>query len=162
MRVKLAWLFYLAFKSFWVFRNNCGLYCAIFFVQHVFVPDRRSMPAGLSLQPVTPQSLQGKTVSWIFIWYIRGFLKNNPLSMKRQHWNFILFKACFKCSLYLNYQGKKYSVVPRNSENIVQLLSQGFLWEIEIYYFLIIVDTLLKFLGEGRLHHRTLVSPLII
>ncbi|XP_053913581.1 pleckstrin homology domain-containing family A member 5 isoform X18 [Cuculus canorus] len=31
--------------------------------KHVFVPDRRSMPAGLSLQPVTPQSLQGKTLS---------------------------------------------------------------------------------------------------
>ncbi|XP_035203614.1 pleckstrin homology domain-containing family A member 5 isoform X18 [Oxyura jamaicensis] len=31
--------------------------------KHVFVPDRRSMPAGLSLQPVTPQSLQGKTAS---------------------------------------------------------------------------------------------------
>ncbi|XP_051470407.1 pleckstrin homology domain-containing family A member 5 isoform X10 [Apus apus] len=29
--------------------------------KHVFVPDRRSMPAGLTLQPVTPQSLQGKT-----------------------------------------------------------------------------------------------------
>ncbi|XP_033017774.1 pleckstrin homology domain-containing family A member 5 isoform X8 [Lacerta agilis] len=29
--------------------------------QHVFVPDRRSMPAGLSAQPITPQSLQGKT-----------------------------------------------------------------------------------------------------
>ncbi|XP_069718182.1 pleckstrin homology domain-containing family A member 5 isoform X15 [Phaenicophaeus curvirostris] len=31
--------------------------------KHVFVPDRRSMPAGLSLQPVTSQSLQGKTLS---------------------------------------------------------------------------------------------------
>ncbi|XP_074441859.1 pleckstrin homology domain-containing family A member 5 isoform X16 [Larus michahellis] len=31
--------------------------------KHVFVPDRRSMPAGLSLQPVTPQSLQGKTLT---------------------------------------------------------------------------------------------------
>ncbi|XP_009869511.1 PREDICTED: pleckstrin homology domain-containing family A member 5, partial [Apaloderma vittatum] len=30
--------------------------------KHVFVPDRRSVPAGLSLQPVTPQSLQGKTM----------------------------------------------------------------------------------------------------
>ncbi|XP_072509680.1 pleckstrin homology domain-containing family A member 5 isoform X4 [Notamacropus eugenii] len=29
--------------------------------KHVFVPDRRSMPAGLTLQPVNPQSLQGKT-----------------------------------------------------------------------------------------------------
>ncbi|XP_019345003.1 pleckstrin homology domain-containing family A member 5 isoform X3 [Alligator mississippiensis] len=29
----------------------------------VFVPDRRSMPAGLSLQPITPQSLQGKTLT---------------------------------------------------------------------------------------------------
>ncbi|KFO90795.1 Pleckstrin homology domain-containing family A member 5, partial [Buceros rhinoceros silvestris] len=31
--------------------------------KHVFVPDRRSMPAGLSLQPVSPQSLQGKTLT---------------------------------------------------------------------------------------------------
>ncbi|XP_065703244.1 pleckstrin homology domain-containing family A member 5 isoform X13 [Patagioenas fasciata] len=31
--------------------------------KHVLVPDRRSMPAGLSLQPVTPQSLQGKTLT---------------------------------------------------------------------------------------------------
>ncbi|XP_041901958.1 pleckstrin homology domain-containing family A member 5-like isoform X15 [Corvus kubaryi] len=31
--------------------------------KHVFVPDRRSMPAGLGLQPVTPQSLQGKTLT---------------------------------------------------------------------------------------------------
>ncbi|XP_053108316.1 pleckstrin homology domain-containing family A member 5 isoform X10 [Hemicordylus capensis] len=29
--------------------------------KHVFVPDRRSMPAGLSVQPISPQSLQGKT-----------------------------------------------------------------------------------------------------
>uniref|UniRef100_A0A8C8SQW9 Pleckstrin homology domain containing A5 n=1 Tax=Pelusios castaneus TaxID=367368 RepID=A0A8C8SQW9_9SAUR len=31
--------------------------------KHVFMPDRRSMPAGLGLQPVTPQSLQGKTLT---------------------------------------------------------------------------------------------------
>ncbi|XP_054844021.1 pleckstrin homology domain-containing family A member 5 isoform X4 [Eublepharis macularius] len=31
--------------------------------QHVFVADRRSMPAGLSIQPISPQSLQGKTLS---------------------------------------------------------------------------------------------------
>ncbi|XP_064011643.1 pleckstrin homology domain-containing family A member 5 isoform X7 [Pogoniulus pusillus] len=31
--------------------------------RHVLVPDRRSMPAGLTLQPVTPQSLQGKTLT---------------------------------------------------------------------------------------------------
>uniref|UniRef100_A0A803SZ93 Pleckstrin homology domain containing A5 n=1 Tax=Anolis carolinensis TaxID=28377 RepID=A0A803SZ93_ANOCA len=31
--------------------------------QHVFVPDRRSMPASLSVQPISPQSLQGKTLS---------------------------------------------------------------------------------------------------
>ncbi|XP_035875185.1 pleckstrin homology domain-containing family A member 5 isoform X18 [Phyllostomus discolor] len=29
--------------------------------KHVYVPDRRSMPAGLTLQPISPQSLQGKT-----------------------------------------------------------------------------------------------------
>ncbi|XP_059538302.1 pleckstrin homology domain-containing family A member 5 isoform X7 [Myotis daubentonii] len=29
--------------------------------KHVYVPDRRSMPAGLTLQSVSPQSLQGKT-----------------------------------------------------------------------------------------------------
>ncbi|XP_044848700.1 pleckstrin homology domain-containing family A member 5 isoform X3 [Mauremys mutica] len=31
--------------------------------KHVFIPERRSMPAGLTLQPVTPQSLQGKTLT---------------------------------------------------------------------------------------------------
>ncbi|XP_063165160.1 pleckstrin homology domain-containing family A member 5 isoform X15 [Candoia aspera] len=31
--------------------------------QHVFVPDRRSIPAGLSVQPISPQSLQGKTLT---------------------------------------------------------------------------------------------------
>ncbi|NXF92750.1 PKHA5 protein, partial [Eubucco bourcierii] len=31
--------------------------------RHVLVPDRRSMPAGLTLQPLTPQSLQGKTLT---------------------------------------------------------------------------------------------------
>ncbi|XP_060101843.1 pleckstrin homology domain-containing family A member 5 isoform X19 [Heteronotia binoei] len=31
--------------------------------KHVFVADRRSMPAGLSVQPISPQSLQGKTLS---------------------------------------------------------------------------------------------------
>nr|XP_020659882.1 pleckstrin homology domain-containing family A member 5 isoform X10 [Pogona vitticeps] len=31
--------------------------------KHVFVPDRRSMPAALSVQPITPQSLQGKTLT---------------------------------------------------------------------------------------------------
>ncbi|XP_032076452.1 pleckstrin homology domain-containing family A member 5 isoform X6 [Thamnophis elegans] len=31
--------------------------------QHGFVPDRRSIPAGLSVQPITPQSLQGKTLT---------------------------------------------------------------------------------------------------
>ncbi|XP_059743029.1 pleckstrin homology domain-containing family A member 5 isoform X12 [Bos taurus] len=29
--------------------------------KHMYVPDRRSMPAGLTLQSVSPQSLQGKT-----------------------------------------------------------------------------------------------------
>ncbi|XP_070610417.1 pleckstrin homology domain-containing family A member 5 isoform X5 [Erythrolamprus reginae] len=31
--------------------------------QHGFAPDRRSIPAGLSIQPITPQSLQGKTLT---------------------------------------------------------------------------------------------------
>ncbi|NXN97390.1 PKHA5 protein, partial [Rhinopomastus cyanomelas] len=31
--------------------------------KHVFVPERRSMPAGLTLQPVSSQSLQGKTLT---------------------------------------------------------------------------------------------------
>ncbi|OXB54872.1 hypothetical protein ASZ78_001750, partial [Callipepla squamata] len=46
--------------------GNYGSHCNFVFVQHVYMPDRRSMPAVLSLQPVTPQSLQGKTVSRIF------------------------------------------------------------------------------------------------
>ncbi|XP_052497024.1 pleckstrin homology domain-containing family A member 5 isoform X3 [Budorcas taxicolor] len=31
--------------------------------KHMYMPDRRSMPAGLTLQSVNPQSLQGKTLS---------------------------------------------------------------------------------------------------
>uniref|UniRef100_A0A8C6RJX0 Pleckstrin homology domain containing, family A member 5 n=1 Tax=Nannospalax galili TaxID=1026970 RepID=A0A8C6RJX0_NANGA len=31
--------------------------------KHVYMPDRRSMPAGLTLQSVSPQNLQGKTLS---------------------------------------------------------------------------------------------------
>ncbi|XP_026534006.1 pleckstrin homology domain-containing family A member 5 isoform X1 [Notechis scutatus] len=31
--------------------------------KHGFVPDRRSIPAGLSVQPISPQSLQGKTLT---------------------------------------------------------------------------------------------------
>ncbi|XP_053414095.1 pleckstrin homology domain-containing family A member 5 isoform X18 [Nycticebus coucang] len=31
--------------------------------KHVYMPERRSMPAGLTLQSVSPQSLQGKTLS---------------------------------------------------------------------------------------------------
>ncbi|XP_045410198.1 pleckstrin homology domain-containing family A member 5 isoform X4 [Lemur catta] len=31
--------------------------------KHVYMPDRRSMPAGLTLQSISPQSLQGKTLS---------------------------------------------------------------------------------------------------
>ncbi|KAM9684668.1 pleckstrin homology domain-containing family A member 5 isoform 1-T1 [Dama dama] len=31
--------------------------------KHMYLPDRRSMPAGLTLQSVSPQSLQGKTLS---------------------------------------------------------------------------------------------------
>uniref|UniRef100_A0A8C5RFJ9 Pleckstrin homology domain containing A5 n=1 Tax=Laticauda laticaudata TaxID=8630 RepID=A0A8C5RFJ9_LATLA len=31
--------------------------------KHGFVPDRRSIPAGLNVQPITPQSLQGKTLT---------------------------------------------------------------------------------------------------
>ncbi|EDM01555.1 pleckstrin homology domain containing, family A member 5, isoform CRA_a [Rattus norvegicus] len=31
--------------------------------KHVYVPDRRSMPAGLALQAVSPQSLHGRTLS---------------------------------------------------------------------------------------------------
>ncbi|XP_029810875.1 pleckstrin homology domain-containing family A member 5 isoform X3 [Suricata suricatta] len=31
--------------------------------KHVYVPDRRSMPAALTLQSISPQSLQGKTLS---------------------------------------------------------------------------------------------------
>nr|XP_033807811.1 pleckstrin homology domain-containing family A member 5 isoform X4 [Geotrypetes seraphini] len=31
--------------------------------KHAFLPDRRSMPAGVTLQPISPQSLQGKTMT---------------------------------------------------------------------------------------------------
>ncbi|NWX30936.1 PKHA5 protein, partial [Notiomystis cincta] len=53
--------------------------------QHVFVPDRRSMPAGLSLQPVTPQSLQGKTPEELTLLLIKLRRQQAELSSIREH-----------------------------------------------------------------------------
>ncbi|KAM9029648.1 pleckstrin homology domain-containing family A member 5 isoform 10-T10 [Ara ararauna] len=53
--------------------------------KHVFVPDRRSMPAGLSLQPVTPQSLQGKTPEELTLLLIKLRRQQAELSSIREH-----------------------------------------------------------------------------
>ncbi|XP_066489284.1 pleckstrin homology domain-containing family A member 5 isoform X3 [Tiliqua scincoides] len=53
--------------------------------QHVFVPDRRSMPAGLSVQPVTPQSLQGKTPEELTLLLIKLRRQQAELSSIREH-----------------------------------------------------------------------------
>ncbi|RLW01755.1 hypothetical protein DV515_00007668, partial [Chloebia gouldiae] len=54
-------------------------------LRHVFVPDRRSMPAGLSLQPVTPQSLQGKTPEELTLLLIKLRRQQAELSSIREH-----------------------------------------------------------------------------
>ncbi|OPJ70670.1 pleckstrin-like proteiny domain-containing family A member 5 isoform C [Patagioenas fasciata monilis] len=53
--------------------------------KHVLVPDRRSMPAGLSLQPVTPQSLQGKTPEELTLLLIKLRRQQAELSSIREH-----------------------------------------------------------------------------
>ncbi|XP_061844837.1 pleckstrin homology domain-containing family A member 5 isoform X5 [Colius striatus] len=53
--------------------------------KHVFVPDRRSMPAGLSLQPLTSQSLQGKTPEELTLLLIKLRRQQAELSSIREH-----------------------------------------------------------------------------
>ncbi|XP_025891344.1 pleckstrin homology domain-containing family A member 5-like [Nothoprocta perdicaria] len=53
--------------------------------KHVFVPDRRSMPAALSLQPITPQSLQGKTPEELTLLLIKLRRQQAELSSIREH-----------------------------------------------------------------------------
>uniref|UniRef100_A0A8C3UNM8 Pleckstrin homology domain containing A5 n=1 Tax=Catharus ustulatus TaxID=91951 RepID=A0A8C3UNM8_CATUS len=55
--------------------------------KHVFVPDRRSMPAGLTLQPVTPQSLQGKTMkeNEPLITMVHTMIENSALRPQLYH-----------------------------------------------------------------------------
>ncbi|XP_033017767.1 pleckstrin homology domain-containing family A member 5 isoform X2 [Lacerta agilis] len=53
--------------------------------KHVFVPDRRSMPAGLSAQPITPQSLQGKTPEELTLLLIKLRRQQAELSSIREH-----------------------------------------------------------------------------
>ncbi|XP_063165147.1 pleckstrin homology domain-containing family A member 5 isoform X3 [Candoia aspera] len=53
--------------------------------QHVFVPDRRSIPAGLSVQPISPQSLQGKTPEELTLLLIKLRRQQAELSSIREH-----------------------------------------------------------------------------
>ncbi|XP_043418152.1 pleckstrin homology domain-containing family A member 5 isoform X1 [Prionailurus bengalensis] len=53
--------------------------------KHVYVPDRRSMPAGLTLQSVSPQSLQGKTPEELTLLLIKLRRQQAELSSVREH-----------------------------------------------------------------------------
>ncbi|XP_036889798.1 pleckstrin homology domain-containing family A member 5 isoform X2 [Sturnira hondurensis] len=53
--------------------------------KHVYVPDRRSMPAGLPLQPISPQSLQGKTPEELTLLLIKLRRQQAELSSVREH-----------------------------------------------------------------------------
>uniref|UniRef100_A0A8C5RGP5 Pleckstrin homology domain containing A5 n=1 Tax=Laticauda laticaudata TaxID=8630 RepID=A0A8C5RGP5_LATLA len=53
--------------------------------QHGFVPDRRSIPAGLNVQPITPQSLQGKTPEELTLLLIKLRRQQAELSSIREH-----------------------------------------------------------------------------
>ncbi|XP_041591370.1 pleckstrin homology domain-containing family A member 5 isoform X18 [Vulpes vulpes] len=53
--------------------------------KHVYVPDRRSMPAGLTLQSISPQSLQGKTPEELTLLLIKLRRQQAELSSVREH-----------------------------------------------------------------------------
>nr|XP_034367406.1 pleckstrin homology domain-containing family A member 5 isoform X4 [Arvicanthis niloticus] len=53
--------------------------------KHVYVPDRRSMPAGLTLQAVSPQSLQGRTPEELTLLLIKLRRQQAELSSIREH-----------------------------------------------------------------------------
>ncbi|ELW60572.1 Pleckstrin homology domain-containing family A member 5 [Tupaia chinensis] len=53
--------------------------------KHVYVPDRRSMPAGLTLQSVSPQSLQSKTPEELTLLLIKLRRQQAELSSIREH-----------------------------------------------------------------------------
>ncbi|XP_064140578.1 pleckstrin homology domain-containing family A member 5 isoform X5 [Loxodonta africana] len=53
--------------------------------KHVYVPDRRSMPASLTLQPVGSQSLQGKTPEELTLLLIKLRRQQAELSSIREH-----------------------------------------------------------------------------
>ncbi|KAM5262763.1 pleckstrin homology domain-containing family A member 5 [Ctenodactylus gundi] len=53
--------------------------------KHMYVPDRRSMPAGLALQSVGPQSLQGKTPEELTLLLIKLRRQQAELSSIREH-----------------------------------------------------------------------------
>ncbi|XP_010614500.1 pleckstrin homology domain-containing family A member 5 [Fukomys damarensis] len=53
--------------------------------KHVRVPDRRSVPAGLTLQSVSPQSLQGKTPEELTLLLIKLRRQQAELSSIREH-----------------------------------------------------------------------------
>ncbi|XP_073932058.1 pleckstrin homology domain-containing family A member 5 isoform X21 [Castor canadensis] len=53
--------------------------------KHVYVPDRRSMPAGLTLQSISPQSLQGKTPEELTLLLIQLRRQQAELNSAREH-----------------------------------------------------------------------------
>ncbi|XP_039188845.1 pleckstrin homology domain-containing family A member 5 isoform X10 [Crotalus tigris] len=53
--------------------------------QHAYVPERRSIPAGLSVQPITPQSLQDKTPEELTLLLIKLRRQQAELSSIREH-----------------------------------------------------------------------------
>ncbi|XP_052031141.1 pleckstrin homology domain-containing family A member 5 isoform X8 [Apodemus sylvaticus] len=53
--------------------------------KHVYVPDRRSMPAGLTFQAVSPQSLQGRTPEELTLLLIKLRRQQAELSSIREH-----------------------------------------------------------------------------
>ncbi|XP_043296493.1 pleckstrin homology domain-containing family A member 5 isoform X1 [Cervus canadensis] len=53
--------------------------------KHMYLPDRRSMPAGLTLQSVSPQSLQGKTPEELTLLLIKLRRQQAELSGLREH-----------------------------------------------------------------------------
>ncbi|XP_075439731.1 pleckstrin homology domain-containing family A member 5-like [Ascaphus truei] len=72
--------------------------------KHAFASDRRSVPAGLSLQPVTPQGLQDKTPEELTLLLIKLRRQQAELSSIREHTLAQLVHLKQSCSPKVSYE----------------------------------------------------------
>ncbi|KAG5830604.1 hypothetical protein ANANG_G00312450 [Anguilla anguilla] len=86
--------------------------------QYVYPPDRRNLPSGIQLQPVTTQSLQGKTPEELTLLLIKLRRQQAELSSARQH----TIAQLLQLSLHGN--NPKNEVLSRHLKRNVQYLDR--------------------------------------